>query len=146
MRRVTPGTGEQETVAMLTEMLAVARRDPHAALGLVHGVSALELRAAFLERTKKYHPAKFARLSGSTVRLANEVFLALRGAHDTVAKQITPSGGIPALSGRAGSGPVGRPFSTSNGPAVARVGMVLAEHFPARENDVNELPDRLIEV
>jgi putative membrane protein len=30
--------------------------------------------------------------------------------------------------------------------AVERVGRVLAEHFPRAENDVNELPDRLIEV
>ncbi len=30
--------------------------------------------------------------------------------------------------------------------AVDRVGMVLAEHFPRHENDVNELPDRLIEL
>lgn len=30
--------------------------------------------------------------------------------------------------------------------AVERVGAVLAEHFPRHENDINELPDRLIEV
>ena len=30
--------------------------------------------------------------------------------------------------------------------AVERVGTVLAEHFPRAEDDVNELPDRLIEV
>lgn len=30
--------------------------------------------------------------------------------------------------------------------AIHEVGMVLAEHFPRAENDVNELPDRLIEV
>lgn len=30
--------------------------------------------------------------------------------------------------------------------AVAEVGKVLAEHFPRAEDDVNELPDRLIEV
>ncbi len=30
--------------------------------------------------------------------------------------------------------------------AVTRVGAVLAEHFPRAENDVNEMPDRLIEV
>jgi putative membrane protein len=30
--------------------------------------------------------------------------------------------------------------------AVARVGEVLAEHFPRRGGDVNELPDRLIEI
>lgn len=30
--------------------------------------------------------------------------------------------------------------------AVSRVGVILGEHFPRHENDVNELPDRLIEV
>lgn len=30
--------------------------------------------------------------------------------------------------------------------AVREVGVVLADHFPRAENDVNELPDRLIEV
>ena len=30
--------------------------------------------------------------------------------------------------------------------AVEKVGLVLAEHFPRAENDVNELPDRRIEV
>jgi putative membrane protein len=30
--------------------------------------------------------------------------------------------------------------------AVARIGAVLAEHFPRSEDDVNELPDRLIEL
>jgi putative membrane protein len=30
--------------------------------------------------------------------------------------------------------------------AVEKVGVVLAEHFPRAENDVNELPDRLIEL
>ncbi|MFM5924802.1 MAG: TPM domain-containing protein [Novosphingobium sp.] len=30
--------------------------------------------------------------------------------------------------------------------AVEQVGAVLAEHFPRAENDINELPDRLIEV
>lgn len=30
--------------------------------------------------------------------------------------------------------------------AVARVGTILAEHFPRKADDINELPDRLIEV
>jgi putative membrane protein len=30
--------------------------------------------------------------------------------------------------------------------AVERVGKVLAEHLPRETNDVNELPDRLIEL
>ena len=29
---------------------------------------------------------------------------------------------------------------------VTRIGAVLAEHFPRSEDDVNELPDRLIEL
>ncbi|HEU0043315.1 TPM domain-containing protein [Sphingomonas sp.] len=42
----------------------------------------------------------------------------------------------PVRDGRAGDGLVA---------AIAQVGAVLAEHFPRGENDVNELPDRLIE-
>jgi putative membrane protein len=30
--------------------------------------------------------------------------------------------------------------------AVAQIGIVLAEHFPRAADDVNELPDRLIEL
>ena len=30
--------------------------------------------------------------------------------------------------------------------AVARIGTVLAQHFPKTESDANELPDRLIEL
>jgi putative membrane protein len=30
--------------------------------------------------------------------------------------------------------------------AVARIGIVLAEHFPKTAGDTNELPDRLIEL
>jgi putative membrane protein len=30
--------------------------------------------------------------------------------------------------------------------AVEKVGVVLTEHFPRAEDDVNELPDRLIEL
>lgn len=40
-------------------------------------------------------------------------------------------------AGRTGDGMVG---------AVDQVGKVLAEHFPRAEDDVNELPDRLIEI
>jgi putative membrane protein len=30
--------------------------------------------------------------------------------------------------------------------AVGKVGAILATHFPREQNDVNELPDRLIEL
>ena len=40
-------------------------------------------------------------------------------------------------AGRAAAGVIG---------AVEQVGAVLAEHFPRAEDDINELPDRLIEV
>jgi putative membrane protein len=30
--------------------------------------------------------------------------------------------------------------------AVERVGTVLAEHFPRSEGDINEIPDKLIEL
>jgi hypothetical protein len=61
------------------------RGDPRAALRLAPGADAAAARAAFVELAKRYHPAKYARLSAPVVRLANETFLAIRRAYDAVA-------------------------------------------------------------
>ncbi|MDL2352629.1 MAG: hypothetical protein QFC78_07270 [Pseudomonadota bacterium] len=66
-------------------------------------------------------------------------------ADDAIAEKVSPEVWGAAMatlvgeirSGRAAAGLVG---------AVTQVGAVLAEHFPRAEDDVNELPDRLIEV
>jgi hypothetical protein len=62
-------------------------RSAYDALDIQAGaVSPEEVRAAFLGLTKIYHPAKFARMSPEIQKMANEVFLALRAAHDQLAR------------------------------------------------------------
>ncbi len=64
---------------------------PHAALGIVEGANAQIARAAFLQLTKTYHPAKFAREAPEIVRQANEVFLALRAAYESISGAKRPT-------------------------------------------------------
>lgn len=61
-------------------------RDPVSALGLPAHATADDVRTAFLELTKTYHPVRFGRMASDIQKLSNEVFLALRAAHDALAK------------------------------------------------------------
>lgn len=70
-------------------LLAMQNRlqaDPRLALGLTPTANSADVRTAFLTLTKQYHPVKFARCDAAVQRLANEVFLLLREAHDVVTK------------------------------------------------------------
>lgn len=62
------------------------------------------------------------------------------GIHERVADDVW-GGAMAALIGHVREGRTGDGLVA----AVAAVGAVLAEHFPRAEDDVNELPDRLIE-
>lgn len=71
----------------LADMQGRISRSAYDALGITAGdVGPEHVRAAFLQLTKTYHPAKFARMSTEIQKLANEVFLGLRAAHDQLAK------------------------------------------------------------
>ena len=59
---------------------------PHVALGVDPNASAEDIRQAFLKLSKRYHPAKFARCSNDLRRWSNEIFLALKAAHDQLAR------------------------------------------------------------
>ena len=77
---------------MLADMQARLARSAYDALGIEAGEAApTEIRAAFFELAKTYHPQKFARMSPEIQRLANEVFLALRAAHDQLARRAAPT-------------------------------------------------------
>lgn len=98
-------------------MQARLNHDPYEALGLIGSPTPADIRQAFLTLTKKFHPARFGRMAPDIQRLANEVFLALRAAHDTLARPVAPKP-RPASTSMAmprtitaSSGPVYRPTS-----------------------------------
>ncbi len=107
---------------MLRTMQRKLAVDPRAGLGVAAGADASELRAAFLQLTKEFHPAKFARESPDVVRLSNEVFLSLREAYDQLAAaaKATPRA-APAARGSAPppTAPASRPPQPSAPPAAA---------------------------
>ena len=111
------GLDEAGARAALADMQDRLARGPIAALGITASSTPEDARAAFLQLTKQYHPVRFGRMAAEIQKLANEVFLALRAAHDTVAKTLRRSSSpitaqpIPpaassaaAVNGRAGQG------------------------------------------
>jgi tetratricopeptide (TPR) repeat protein len=97
-------------LAVMQDRLA---RDPATALGLTSGATPDDLRHAFLELTKQFHPVRFGRMAIDIQKQSNEVFLALRAAHDSLAKTlrrqsgpiptrpVPPSSPIPVVASRA---------------------------------------------
>lgn len=89
--------------ATLDEMQLRISQGPYAALGVSEAASADQVRAAFLDLTKQFHPARFARMSPELHRLSNEVFIGIKTAHDALMKQLGSarsgaSGAMPAVS------------------------------------------------
>jgi hypothetical protein len=90
----------RSTLAAMQDRLA---RDPTAALGIGANATAADVRTAFLELTKLYHPVRFGRMALDIQKLSNEVFLALRAAHDALSKSLRRRSGpisAPAAAGR----------------------------------------------
>jgi len=99
------GIDEASARSVLAAMQARLARDPAAALGLAANATAGDVRVAFLQLTKQYHPVRFGRMALDIQRLSNEVFLALRAAHDALAKASRRSSGpIPTPRGPSASG------------------------------------------
>src|SRR3954470_4096935 len=89
-------------------------RDPMAALGISASSSVEDLRSAFLQLTKQFHPVRFGRMALDIQKASNEVFLALRAAHDALAKTMRRrSGPIPTV--RPGSAPATSPLPVTSG-------------------------------
>jgi hypothetical protein len=98
---------EVDARAMLAEMKNRIAQGPAAALGVPADASGEELRAAFMQLTKRFHPIKFSRFSPEIARDANEVFLALRSTYEAAARGAgyAPRGASP-LAGTRGTGAV----------------------------------------
>jgi hypothetical protein len=139
------GIDEASARSVLATMQARLARDPVAALGLAANATADDVRAAFLELTKQYHPVRFGRMALDIQRLSNEVFLALRAAHDALAKAVRrQSGPLPAPRGPSALGSqVQPPISAPNqgGPALPRPPQLLPQR-PVRPPGSSESGER----
>jgi hypothetical protein len=103
------GLDEAGARSALAEMQERLIRGPNVALGITSASTAEDARAAFLQLTKVYHPVRFGRMAADIQKQANEVFLALRAAHDAVAKTLRRPSAIPrAPMGYAPPGANGR--------------------------------------
>jgi len=73
-------------------------RGAHIALGLQNSdPSPQDVRSAFLQLTKQFHPARFGRLSTETQKLSTEVFLGIKSAHESLLRAV---GGVVRGGGR----------------------------------------------
>ncbi len=77
------GSAESELVAALhAEIDSLRRLNPFQILGLGYEAGDAEVRAAFAELTKRYHPDRFTRYqSAEPRRLAAEIFILIRDAY-----------------------------------------------------------------
>lgn len=96
--QILVGPDEVRARDVLLDMMDLLSRDPYEALGLIPSATAADIRNAFLTKTKQFHPARFGRMAIDIQKLANEVFLSLRAAHDAIARPSTvgkPAGARP---------------------------------------------------
>jgi len=94
---------------VLAEMLMRISQGPYAALSIHESPSAEQVRAAFLDLTKQFHPARYGRMSSDLQKMATEVFLGIKAAHDQLTKALGSTGrrrtssGAPATATSSGT-------------------------------------------
>jgi len=136
------GLDEVSARSALAAMQDRLARDPTSALGLGTNATAAELRAAFLQLTKQYHPVRFGRMALDIQKLSNEVFLALRAAHDTLAKGLRQA--APVAAGRGptpsalGSQVMAPAPAPGHAPAAGRSLQPIPAKPPRTANDSGE--------
>ncbi len=133
------GPDEARARSALAAMQDQLVRDPRAALGIAANATIEDIRAAFLELTKRYHPVRFGRMANDVQKLANEVFLSLRAAHDTLTKPLRRPAGP---TGRAPVPSPPQPTPVVSPPSNGRATGPLAGRAvrPATANDTGERP------
>jgi hypothetical protein len=132
------GLDEARARSALADMQERLTRGPIVALGLTVSSTPEDARAAFLQLTKHFHPVRFGRMATDIQRLANEVFLALRAAHDSVAKSLRrPTAPIPPMPGAPVAAPVAAP---PGGPANGRGQALPSRAARPLSHDTGERP------
>lgn len=128
------GLDEARARSALADMQERLARGPIAALGLTVSSTPEDARAAFLQLTKHFHPVRFGRMATDIQKLANEVFLALRAAHDHVARALRrPTSPLPPPGGA----PISAPAS---GPGNGRGQALPARAVRPPSHDTGERP------
>ncbi len=101
---------EKQARHLLAEMQTRLARSSYDALEIQAGsANPHEVRAAFFRLTKTFHPQKFARMTPDIQKLANEVFLSLRAAHDSLKGANKKTGNMPVVPKPVEARPPARP-------------------------------------
>jgi hypothetical protein len=140
------GLDEARARSVLADMQDRLARDPGAALGVPATATVEDVRSAFLELTKQFHPVRFGRMAVDVQKMANEVFLSLRAAHDALAKAVRrQSGPIPRPPSLTGPQAAPLPVSSAGAGAGAGSGRTtqpLPPRPPVRPGSPNETGER----
>jgi DnaJ-domain-containing protein 1 len=90
---------EQELIqALASEAESLRKLDPFLVLGVGYEASDAEVRAAFGELTKRYHPDRFARYESAELReVAAEIFILIRDAYRRIGDAVSRAQVLPAL-------------------------------------------------
>jgi tetratricopeptide (TPR) repeat protein len=138
------GAEAELIAAMSAELIALAKLNPFQVLGVGYEVTDEEVRSAFGDLTKRYHPDRYSRYQSSQLRsLASEIFIILRDAYrkigDAEARTQTAAGlgrapapravAIPRVSQpRAATAPVVR---VPTAPVISTVAPITPPAAPA---------------
>ncbi len=79
---------ESKTASTSGDQRTKPSKTPYEILGISQGASKKQIQAAYKEAIKKYHPDKLSHLGEEFSNLANEKFLEIQDAYDTLIKSL----------------------------------------------------------
>jgi len=105
-------------VALTSELDALKRLNPFQMLGVGYDASDADVRAAFGELTKRYHPDRYARFSSTDLRhLAAEIFILIRDAYRRLGDETSRAQALAQLGRRVVVPPLAGPPRPPGPPA-----------------------------
>ena len=124
------GAAEQELVkALLSEADSLRKLNPFLVLGVGYEASDSDVRAAFGELTKRYHPDLFARYESTQLRqVAAEIFILIRDAYRRLGDEASRAKALQA----AGARPVVKVPTLRPGPSIPPPPIAGAKAAPPR--------------
>ncbi|MBA2539413.1 MAG: J domain-containing protein, partial [Deltaproteobacteria bacterium] len=123
--------------ALAAEAESLKKLNPFLVLGVAYEVTDAEVRAAFGELTKKYHPDRFARYESTQLRqVAAEIFILIRDAYRKLGDASGRAQVLAVVQKQAA-----RPASTSGQQAMRRT---PPQGVPVKTSDVKSGPLRTV--